>query len=272
MSSRFLTFPRLSVAVEAPDEVLDGLELFYPRSVVDASPPRVDFEYVLRRQDSVWSLYRDEVFISTYYDEELALLGLEFNLEGAILAKADDLVALHAGAAVVDGRACLIVGNADSGKTTTTFNLVELGHAFLCEEISLVEPETWRVQPFLQTPSLSAAVVREAERSFPVERGVLSPMGPSLYRYCPHDFCERPTPAGTILIPHYDLDASPGLTDVSPGEALTEVLGYCFEPNRDEEYLFDRMIAFLGNCQVVRMRYNSMSTARQILSDYFPAT
>jgi hypothetical protein len=199
-------------------------------------------------------------------------MGLEFDLEGILVSGADDLLALHAGAVVIDEQTCLIAGSSDSGKTTTTFNLVELGYDFLCEEISLVEPATWRVLPYLQTLTLGDEVIQEAERSFPIKRGEVKPLGSSISRYRPNHFCKKPTPAGTILLPRYGSDVSPGLTDASPGDVLTEVLGYCFEPSRDDEYLFDNMIALLGECRIIRFHYDSMTSARQMLSELFPAT
>ena len=272
MSSRFLAFPRLNVAVQADPDVLENLELFYPHSLVDVPPPDLDHEYELKRDDSSWSLHRDGNHIHPFHSAHLALMGLEFDLEGILVSKADDLVALHAGAVVVDEEACLIAGNSEAGKTTTTFNLVELGHDFLCEEISLVEPTTWRVQPYPQTLSLGDEVIREAERYFPIKCGEVRPLACSTSRYRPHHFCDQPTSAGTILLPRYSPEASPGLTDLSPGETLTEMLGYCFEPSRDDEYLFDNVIALLGECRIVRLHYDSMASARRMLSELFPAT
>jgi len=41
---------------------------------------------------------------------------------------------------MIGDSACVIAGDPDTGKTTTTFNLIEMGQIFLCEEVVPVNP------------------------------------------------------------------------------------------------------------------------------------
>ena len=103
-----------------------------------------------------------------------ALFAMEYELETTVVAQRGDLVALHAGAVMAGNAACLIIGNPDAGKTTTTFNLAEFGHAVLCEEIALVHPETHRVEPFPQSLALGRAFLESTLAEFPATCGTAS--------------------------------------------------------------------------------------------------
>jgi hypothetical protein len=73
-------------------------------------------------------------------------------LTGQIVASATSLlrrfVFVHAGVVETAGRACVLVGDSGSGKTSTVAALLNRGASYLSDEVALLDPETSEVWPF----------------------------------------------------------------------------------------------------------------------------
>ena len=93
-----------------------------------------------------------------------------------VLRLQKDMLFFHAASAAVDGRGIMIVGPKGSGKTTTSMTLASRGHAFLGDEMAVVQQETKAMFPFRRAVSLRtgprARRVDEqiSSRHYPVER------------------------------------------------------------------------------------------------------
>ena len=269
MTSTFVRMPLLDVVVTTPAELVDAVAVFYPHAVRnpgDLSPAR---EYTIRPVGERWSLLRDAAAAGDFATPVQALFAMEYDIETTVVARCDDLIALHAGAVIAGEAACLIPGHPDTGKTTTTFNLVELGHAFLCEEVALVHPVTLEVQSFPQSLALDRDFLESTLAGFPLSHGTIVPLDGRFVRYVPGRIATSTARVERVLLPRYAPDREAGLFPLQPAEALTELLGYCFPPNRGEERLFDAVIALLEACQIERFCYGNVAQARRLLDESF---
>ena len=262
--------PLLDVVVTTPAELATTVAVFYPRAVRDPgdrSPSRV---YTIRPAGGRWSLLKDTAVAGDYATPVQALFAMEYDIETTVVAGRGDLIAFHAGAVRAGDAACLILGNPDAGKTTTTFNLVERGHSFLCEEVALVHPVTQHVEPFPQSLALGRDFLESTVARFPVRHGTILPLDDRFARYVPERVTTSLARVERLLLPRYAPDDEAGAFPLQPAEALTELLGYCFPPNHGEERLFDAVIALLEACQVERLCYGNVSQARRLLDELFP--
>jgi hypothetical protein len=194
---------------------------------------------------------------------------LEEDIENTLIQAIGSWVGFHAGAVMIGDTACVIAGNPDTGKTTTTFNLVEMGQTFLCEEVTPVDPKTLLVYPYPQVMTLEGAYAEKHLSLYPVANGELKILDSQMARYCPYAVGSDPVPLKTILIPVYDTSQTPGIELLSPGEVFTELLGYCFPPNTDDEHLFDSVIRICEKAEIFRLRTNSLQSMRQLLKELF---
>lgn len=280
MSAHHLELGESRFLLELVPDCADLLPDVFPGAVEageDAAPPRhrvsvtgggADFEVR-------WSSAEDGlVETRRLQSAEAAMLVLQEAVERWVIAEASKFMALHGGAVSTRAGACLILGNSGSGKSSTTFQLLELGARFLCEEITLCDPESWRVHPYLQTLSLSTPLFDEFEAALDAGlalRGRRRDM-PPVVRYRPPTLpaASAPGPAvGRILLPRYRAGDPTRVEPVPPEEALTEVLGYCFPPNVDAEAQFDRMIALVERAEILRFVYPSAGEARSALAELF---
>lgn len=273
MTATLISLPGVRAVILTPPEIAATVAVFYPRSSgVPGEHATALHAYRLAPVDERWELTKDGSPAGDYATPTQALLAMEYDLETTVVARRGPRIALHAGAVLTGQSACLIPGDPDTGKTTTTFNLVELGHPFLSEEIALVDPVTHVVQPFPQSLTLARAFVESIPAEFPVIAGTVVPLDARFARYVPTEVMTEGAPVTRMLIPHYEPGCRDRIETIQPADALTEILGYCFEPNRGEERLFDAVIGLVEACRIERLSYSSVAEARRLLRDLFPST
>ena len=75
-------------------------------------------------------------------------------------------------------------------------------------------------------------------------------------RYLPDRVCSVPVPLQGILLPRFAPNDPSRVEELTPAAALTEFLGYCFEPKEDTEGFFDKVIRLLETHKVFRRRFD----------------
>ena len=266
-----LTLPTAEFSISAPAEILNLLRIFYPHSL---SPQPIDGtlpHFSLLPDADVWHLEYNGSSLGAFARPSAALLALEYRIETDVAGVDDGRIAIHAGAVATTNGAWLLAGDPDSGKTSSTFQLLELGQSFLCEEIAIYDPVRREVHPYLQTLSLNRRYVDLYRSSRSVEAGSVHELDENLSRYLPHRVETSPQRLSALLLPRYRPHAIAGIEELPAAEALTEVLGYCFQPSAGEERLFDALIDLLDTVTVLRVTYRDMAEARDLYSGLLTA-
>jgi hypothetical protein len=268
MKTFFLSFPRLYISLTVPDKIADEIQTAFIHSILprDLEPLH---KYVVKAQLNGFECFKDGLLIGEYSSSLETVRRLEEDIENTLISVLGDWPAFHAGAVKVNGFASLIVGDPDTGKTTTTFNLVEMGMGFMCEEVSPVDPQTLLVHPYPQTLSLSRAYAEEYLSIHPIRQGDLKLFDSDIARYRPFRAIDEPVPLKTILLPAFHPSGSPGIELLSPGEVFTELLRYCFPPNTDDERLFDSVIRICEESDIFRVRTNNIPSLQNLLIELF---
>jgi len=269
MKTFFLSFPRFNISLTAPEAIAaDIQDAFFHSIRSDRNLPH-RHEYVIEATSNGFSLLK-AVQPARHFGSSLELIcRLEEDIENTLIRSIGDWVGFHAGAVIIGDTACVIAGNPDTGKTTTTFNLIEMGQIFLCEEVTPVDPEAFLVHPYPQVLTIEGAYAEKYLSHYPVENGELKILGSQMARYHPYAAGSDRVPLKTILLPAYYPSETPGIEKLSPGEVFTELLGYCFPPNTDDEHLFDSVIRICEKAEIFRLRTNSLQSMRQFLKELF---
>ncbi len=267
MNTFFLSFPRLNISLTAPHKIVPDIQAAFLHSIRPETNLSPRHKYVIETTPSGFGLLKDGQPVQQFASCLDLICRLEEDIENTLIRSIGDWVGFHAGAVMIGNAACVIAGNPDTGKTTTTFNLVEMGQTFLCEEVTPVDPETLLVYPYPQVLGLDAAYTEKYRSLYPVTNGELNRLDFQTARYRPHTAGSDPVPLKTILIPAYDPSGTPEIENLSPGEVFTEFLGYCFPPNTGDEHLFDSVIRICEEAQIFRLRTNSLQSMRKLLKE-----
>ncbi|MBW1784876.1 MAG: hypothetical protein JRL30_29540 [Deltaproteobacteria bacterium] len=269
MKNFLLSFPRLTIALTVPEELAADTQ----RTFFHATRPWRDAPshqtYVLRPTSDGFSLLKNGRLSGQSGSAIEALCRIEEEIENELVRAVGDWVAFHAGAVEIDGGACLIAGDPDAGKTTTTLHMIEMGATFLCEEVAPVNPTTPLVHPYPQVLTLSRIYAEEYLALYPFRNGELMIVDAQTARYHPFEAASGPVPLKTILIPGYDPLATLRAEELLPADVFTELLGYCFPPNGDHERLFDSVIRICEEARIFRIRAASIRSMRECLKEIF---
>jgi hypothetical protein len=269
MKTFFLSFPRLHITLRVPDEIAADVQRVFLHSI---RPPRdvpPHQEYVFNSTSNGFCFLKNGRLLGEFGSSFETLCSLEEDIENTLIRAIGDWVAFHAGAVKMGSAACLIAGNPDAGKTTTTLNLIEMGQTFLCEEVAPVNPATLLVHPYPQVLAFSRAYAEAYLSLYPVRYGELTIFDSQIARYHPFEAGSGPVPLKTILIPEYDCSMTSRTEELLPADVFTELLGYCFPPNGDEEHLFDSVIRICEEARIFRIRTNSLQSMRECLKEVF---
>ena len=271
MKTFFLSFPRLDISLAAPDEVISDIQAAFLHSIRSETSLSPRHEYVIGSTPNGLDLLKEGQLLGHFGSCSELICHLEEAIENTLIRGIGDWVGFHAGSVTIGSSACIIPGNPDTGKTTTTFNLVELGHTFLCEEVAAVDPETLLVYPYPQVLTFDGTYAEKYRSRYPITNGKLTILNSQMARYYPRAAGSDPVPLKTVLMPLYDPSQTQGIEELSPGEILTEFLGYCFPPNGDDEQLFDSAIRICEAAEIFRLRSNSLQSMHELLRELFGA-
>jgi hypothetical protein len=265
MKTLSLLFPRLNIALTAPDALVPDIQAAFFHSIRPEANLPFRNRYVIETTTNGLALQKDKQSIGEFSSCLELVCRLEEDVENTLIRSIGNWVGFHAGAVRIGDTACVIVGNPDTGKTTTTFNLVEMGQTFLCEEIAPVDPETLLVYPYPQVLTLEGAYAEKYLSLYPVTNGEFKIFDSQMARYLPYAAESDPVPLKTILIPAYDPSETPGIEKLTPSRVFIELLGYCFPPNGDDERLFDSVIRICEEVKTFRIRTNSIQSMQELL-------
>ena len=260
-----LAYPRVTITVDAPDAVEPALRENFRFTLTDAPTAPVTHAYAIVPVGDHWQLVRDGQAGERAATAIDAMFALEEDIENALIARLGPWIGLHAGAVALDGQAIVTLGLPDTGKTSSTFQLVELGLELVSEEVTPVDPETWCVQPFPSTLTLSRGYAETFAAHYPVTRGRLHYHDAAMARYQPAHVRSTPADVRMLLYPRYDPIGDVRLEVLTAADVLTETLRYCYAPHTRDEVLYDHVIGLLERCHLFRLHTRDVMSARTLL-------
>ncbi len=210
----------VGLEVDGPDEMLAEVARHLPPFYDDQQPLVAAVR--LFTEDGGYALEVEGERPSRFVPNYPTLLDVANLLELAVVERLPDLVAVHAGAVALDGRALLLPGRTQTGKTRLVTALLEQGATYLSDEFALLD-EDGRVHPY---PRLLA--LREDER---VHRLVATTFGaePAAGSYS----------VGAVALLTYDAEVA-GLAadELSASGVWLQLMEHCISVHRRPEASF----------------------------------
>jgi len=218
MHSVAVGFERHLVVVEAEDErVIDRVRRSFRQLLVTGPSDSVE---VIRLQPSVGgyelTLDGEQVFEHADIGEVVRLLRHE--IIGSFVRRRPDLLWLHAGATVRDGKAVLFVGPYGRGKSTLVTQLCLRGWRYASDDIVPVNLATQHILAFPLTPIVREDIGEEP----PHER--LTELRKIRISLPDSAFHRDPVPIGAVVLPCYRIGVGARLEPYSPAAVALDIV------------------------------------------------
>ena len=198
-----------------------------------------------------------------------------WDVSSSAIQRTSAFFALHAGAVSHTGRAILLPGPPDSGKTTLTAALTRAGCSYLTDEAALLDPHTGLLHPFpralwMESPSLDV---------IPGLRSALHPdfhhISRGQYHVHPDDLrpdaIGSPCPVGFVIAPTYSEGAATELVAMSRAEAVVMLADNSFNFECFKARGVKALAAALGDASCYRLRMgdlaSALATVRSVVGD-----
>lgn len=173
-----------------------------------------------------------------------------------------ELVWLHAGCAETQGCCVVFPGDWGRGKSSLVVALHKRGWSYLSDDVAPVDVAAGTVRPFPATPQMRAATETDVPRSR------LGDLPKSAADLDAGRIARESQPLSMVVLPHFRRDASAELVDISPGEAVGELLTNCLSFTKNEDATVQHLCAMVEDLPVQRLVFGDADEAAQLLIDH----
>lgn len=186
------------------------------------------------------------------------------------VAGASDHLVMHAGAVVRDGRAAVLPGSSNRGKSTLTTALVRSGMGYLTDEAAAIDA-AGSCRPFAKAIALDPGSFSLFPDLEPAPGG--TDLDVQIRRREWHIAPERigrvadAAPVRAIVCPHWRAGATTRVAQLSPTEAMHSLLGDTFDFTAGGQAVFDILSGLVSEVPVYRLGYGSLDDAVRVVDD-----
>jgi hypothetical protein len=264
---RAMGYP-FSLVSDMPDVQEAACRLFRPWIVETKASDRHVYELRALR-DGVGALYKDGSQVQRGNGPGAMLTWVVADVSANVLANADDVVAVHAGAVSRDGVAVLLPAPPDHGKTTTTIGLIRAGFDLLSDECAAIGLVDGVVHPFPRPLIVSP----DSMDLFPELRSSLPPwverfrsLGFLLPAQDVRPGClGEPSRAGFVVAPRYQASGPTTLEPMSRADMLALLLSQTFNLSVVGPAGVETLAEMLRDVECYRLRIGHLSRAVELV-------
>lgn len=196
-----------------------------------------------------------------------ALPLLEWGLNWCIATMSGASIVMHAAVVERNGHALVLPGEPGSGKSTLCAELSLSGWRLLSDELTIIDPETRRIQPVPRPISLKEGSIDLIARRHP-DATITDPIsetrkGAIAYVKPPQAAIERraeAVPLRTVLFPTFAADATEAEVEpVTRARTLAKLLDNCFNVGLLGHQGFEVLAEVVAGAESFQARYGDMS-------------
>ena len=256
-------------------EVVRGVRLLYPPSLLVENGEFVDFQIAVRRSkgarrwvrpQAIFEFDQQQPFKPLPLDQALPMF--EWGLNYVIAGTAHWYLIVHGAAVEKNGAVAILPGTPGSGKSTLAAGLAHRGWRLLSDELALIRPEDGAVAPLARPISLKNESI-DLMRGFAPD-GVFSPVvndtvkGAVALMRAPAESVERiaeTAPPRWIIFPLWQPEGEARLHAISRGEAVMAVSRNSVNYGILGASGFKLLADVVERCDCFRFTYHSLDQA-----------
>ena len=226
---------------------------------------------ILRDQDEVWELWRDE--LSLYRGRDINGLGNVLIGEGlfCLIEHNETGMAIHAGLVSGPHGAWLLPADSGSGKTSVTTWLLTQGYHYHTDELVVVNLEDNSLKAF--TRPLNVKVTGQAAIDELIDLQSLADdiRSSGMVTMIPHRLVNPKVsahvpPLSAIIFPHFSLDSEAGMHRLSGAEAGLELMRSNVIARNLPGHGFGDVVSLVRNLPAFRLRYRHFDELAELFA------
>ena len=189
------------------------------------------------------------------------------------LNKNDLGLAIHAAAIQLKKGGVLLPGNSGAGKSTFVAWLTACGCNYLTDELVVVHQDSFRISPFTRPLTLRSASAKvltsyvqwTKSQVLTGETGVMVP-----HRQLNPDFMPTQPLLSLILFPRYKADASPTLTELTPGIGCSRLMECYVNARNIPGHGISGLAQLTKTVPIMELTYGSFTGLGTLLAETLP--
>lgn len=169
------------------------------------------------------------------------------------------LMWFHAGGAVFNNHAVILMGSLGMGKSTLTTSLVAEGWLYLSDDVVPMSVDPIMAFAFPQTPRVRINPGKE------VDRPIVYCLEKHEMMIGPHQICKTKVPVGALIFPQYNFHARTELLPFSPSLAALEVIQHCLNFKRRQSKAVAQACEVVSCLPCYRLPFNDSQKATALI-------
>lgn len=219
-----------------------------------------------------WAVYAGHRRISNCAQASVALTHLFGHLNRRVVAAAvPDAATLHAAAAAWDGRAVVLSGPTESGKSTLAAGLGLAGFEYLTDEVVVLDPETHEVAPYPKPLNIDPGSWSVLGRLRPVAPSAVPDIADTQWHVdpmrLPGGVAGGSRPVGALVRCRFTPHGRHRMQLMSPAEMVAEVIRDGFRPRTGVPAQLRLLGAIARNVPCYDLRFTTLDEAVQSISE-----
>ena len=221
----------VSVRSDLP-EVLEDFTNLYRGCAASPSPADQTIRMEVKQtRRSFWGRSRYQLLgdgqeFGPQHSREDILPCLEWGINWRVIATRADYLQLHSASMAYNGQGVIFAGTSGCGKSTLAAGLLACGWRYLCDEFSLIDPDTLQLHPFPKAVCIKSGAFDTMKRmNLPFAgrryyvKGIKGKVGYINPNEIGRQTVAGPSPIRFIIFPKYVPGRQPSLFPISPARA-----------------------------------------------------
>lgn len=240
-------------------------------SLAGGGGPAHVYSIVRTPEQPAYAVYLDDLDLVVVPSAERVIRHVLWHINTEVIRRSGHHLLVHAAGAVLDGRAVVMPGPMNAGKTTLVAGLVADGFGYLTDELVALDLRTGLVDPYPRPLNLSEGSWPVLPELRPADWQTGNDLAPRQWHVdlgsARPGALAAPTPPHFVVAPRFEPGRAAELEPISRGAALELLVAEAMNLHRHGSAAFQTLVAMVRGCVCARLRSDNLPAAVRLVRD-----